>query len=72
MTDPRLIRAESLTPRQRQLIAFVVEGCTNREIATRLRLTEGTVKVHLHNIYRKTGVKNRTALSARFLGHLAA
>jgi len=39
------------------------EGLTNREIARRLRLAEGTVKVHLHHIYRKLGISNRTALA---------
>ncbi len=44
---------DSLTTRER----------TNKEIARRLRLTEGTVKVHLHNIYQKLGISNRTALA---------
>jgi two-component system nitrate/nitrite response regulator NarL len=39
------------------------EGLTNKEIGRRLRLAEGTVKVHLHHIYRKLGIANRTALA---------
>jgi two-component system, NarL family, nitrate/nitrite response regulator NarL len=36
---------------------------TNKEIGRRLRMAEGTVKVHLHHIYRKLGIANRTALA---------
>lgn len=52
-----------LTTRERQIVLVVAEGLTNKEIARRLRLTEGTVKVHLHNIYQKLGISNRTALA---------
>jgi len=37
---------------------------TNREIGNRLGVSEGTVKIHLHNMYRKTAVSNRTSLMA--------
>ena len=49
-----------LTERQRQIILVLAEGITNKEIGRRLGLTEGTVKVHLHRIYRKLGIANRT------------
>jgi DNA-binding NarL/FixJ family response regulator len=54
---------DSLTTRERQIILVLSEGLTNKEIARRLWLTEGTVKVHLHNIYQKLGISNRTALA---------
>ena len=54
---------DSLTTRERQIVLVLAEGLTNKEIARRLRLTEGTVKVHLHNIYQKLGISNRTALA---------
>jgi two-component system nitrate/nitrite response regulator NarL len=54
-----------LTTRERQIVLVLAEGLTNKEIARRLRLTEGTVKVHLHNIYQKLGISNRTALAIR-------
>jgi hypothetical protein len=38
-------------------------GLSNREIGLRLRITEGTVKVHVHNILRKTNLQNRTSLA---------
>jgi len=41
----------------------MAEGLTNKEIAQWLRLAEGTVKVHLHRIYQKLGIANRTALA---------
>ena len=40
----------------------LAEGLSNKDVGRRLNLSEGTVKVHLHNIYSKLGVKNRTAL----------
>ena len=54
---------DPLTTRERQIVLVLSEGVTNREIARRLRLAEGTVKVHLHHIYRKLGIANRTALA---------
>jgi DNA-binding CsgD family transcriptional regulator len=39
-------------------------GLRNKEIARRLGINESTVKIHLHNIYRKAQVSNRTALVA--------
>jgi len=54
-----------LTTRERQIVLVLSEGLTNKEIARRLKLTEGTVKVHLHNIYQKLGISNRTALAIR-------
>jgi two-component system nitrate/nitrite response regulator NarL len=47
----------------RVIIVVVLSGVTNKEIARRLRLAEGTVKVHLHRIYRKLGISNLTALA---------
>jgi two-component system nitrate/nitrite response regulator NarL len=57
-----------LTEREREVMFLVADGLTNKDIARRLRVTEGTIKIHLHNIYRKAAVSNRTALAA--LAHL--
>jgi DNA-binding NarL/FixJ family response regulator len=54
--------AESLTSREIEIVRLVAEGHRNKEIAERLTLTEGTVKVHLHNVYRKLGVGGRLEL----------
>ena len=55
----------ALAPRERELIGLVRRGLRNREIATELGVTEGTVKVYLHSIFDKTGVANRTELAMR-------
>ena len=57
-----------LTQRQAQIVAMLQIGLSNREISDRLGLSEGTVKVHLHRIYQKTGVSNRTQLAAQSIG----
>ena len=55
----------ALAPRERELIRYVRQGLRNREIAKSLGVTEGTVKVYLHAIFEKLGVKNRTELAIR-------
>lgn len=54
--------ADLLTPREIEIVGMVSSGLRNKEIARRLTVTEGTVKVHLHNIYSKLGVNGRVAL----------
>jgi DNA-binding NarL/FixJ family response regulator len=56
--------AERLTARERQVVAGVATGESNREIATRLGLSEITVKHHVSNIFDKLGVSNRAELAA--------
>ena len=58
-----------LTPREREIATLASAGLSNRQIARQSSLVEGTVKIHLHNIYRKLGVKNRTALAALLNGY---
>ena len=55
----------ALAPRERELIRYVRQGLRNREIAKELGVTEGTVKVYLHAIFEKLGVKHRTELAIR-------
>jgi two-component system, NarL family, nitrate/nitrite response regulator NarL len=55
----------ALTPRERDLVDLVRQGLRNREIAARLGVTEGTVKVYLHSIFDKLGVATRTELAIR-------
>jgi DNA-binding NarL/FixJ family response regulator len=50
----------NLTPREKEILAFLTAGKTTREISTDLFLSECTVKAHLTSIYRKLGVANRT------------
>lgn len=55
--------AAILTPREIEIAHEVAEGLSNREIAARLGLKEGTVKLHLHNVYKKLGIGNRVDLT---------
>jgi two-component system, NarL family, nitrate/nitrite response regulator NarL len=55
----------TLAPRERQLVRFVSQGLRNRDIAQRLGVTEGTVKVYLHAVFDKLRVSNRTELAIR-------
>lgn len=54
--------AALLTPREIELVRMLAEGLRNKEIADKLCISEGTVKVHLHNIYEKLKVEGRLAL----------
>ena len=57
--------APPLTRRERELIELVRQGLRNRDIASELGVTEGTVKVYLHAIFDKLQVENRTELALR-------
>jgi two-component system nitrate/nitrite response regulator NarL len=51
-----------LTQREREVVALVRSGLKNREIAQRLSITPGTVKVHLMHVFEKTGARDRFEL----------
>jgi PAS domain S-box-containing protein len=61
----------ALTPRQLEIVRLVAQGLTNGAIATRLFLSEATVKWHLKQILAKTGAANRAEAVARVLGAAA-
>jgi two-component system, NarL family, nitrate/nitrite response regulator NarL len=54
----------TLTDRERQIMRLVSEGLSNKEIGRRLNIADGTIKVHLHNIFQKLEISNRTVLAA--------
>jgi DNA-binding NarL/FixJ family response regulator len=56
-----------LTSREQEVMQLACTGLSNKEIARKLTISEGTVKLHLHKIYDKLQVPNRTALTARFI-----
>lgn len=62
----------NLTPRERQIIGLVGLGASNAQIADQLFLSEHTVKSHIYNIFKKTGVKNRTQAVIWARDHLGA
>jgi len=55
---------EPLTERETQILRMVVQGTSNKAIASRLGLGEGTIKSHLRNIYRKLQVRTRAEAAA--------
>jgi DNA-binding NarL/FixJ family response regulator len=54
-----------LSRREVEVVRAVAQGLRNRQIAERLGIAEGTVKLHLHTVYTKLGVDGRTALLAK-------
>lgn len=56
---------EDLTFQETQIVELMERGFTNKEIALKLSLTEGTVKVYNHTIYQKLQVRNRTQAIVR-------
>ena len=50
----------ALTPRQQEIVALLVLGLSNKAIARQLDISDGTVKQHLHPVFRALGVVNRT------------
>lgn len=55
-------RPTMLSPREQEVVRLVVRGLSNKEVARELSLTEGTVKLHLHSVFKKLGAKNRYGL----------
>lgn len=52
-----------LTPRELEIVRMIARGLRNRTIAEQLLISEGTVKIHLHNIYEKLAVSGRGELA---------
>jgi DNA-binding NarL/FixJ family response regulator len=67
-TDDRQ-RSFGLTRRELEIVAAIVEGCTNRDIAQKFSLSEDTVKHHLTHIFDKLGVSNRLELAMFAVNH---
>jgi LuxR family maltose regulon positive regulatory protein len=61
----RTVRSlDALSTREQEVLRLLADGLSNAEIAERLVVTPGTVKRHLHNLYSKLGVENRTQAAA--------
>jgi DNA-binding NarL/FixJ family response regulator len=56
--------AEPLSDREVEVLGLIARGCTNREAAVKLFISEATVKTHLVHVYAKLGVKDRAAAVA--------
>lgn len=66
--EARTSALDLLSPREREVAQQVVQGRRNREIAQAIHVTEGTIKIYLHNIYRKLGIGSRTELATLVMG----
>ena len=51
----------SLTTREREIVLLAATGLSNKTIAYELKLSAGTVKVHMHNIFQKLGIRTRSS-----------
>jgi RNA polymerase sigma factor (sigma-70 family) len=58
-----------LTDREREIMRLVAQGLSNKAIARQLNVSPGTIKVHLHHIFQKLEINNRTELAALGLSH---
>ena len=63
--DRRKVEQLGLTPREYEVLTALCEGLSNREIASRLFITESTVKTHVSNLLLKLDVSRRTQLIGR-------
>ena len=68
--NPEILRLESISPREMEIIKLVTQGNKNKEIAKKLGISRETVKKHLNNIYKKLSVKSRFELIAKIHNHL--
>jgi len=66
------VRRIDLTPRERQLMALLAQGLKNKEIAWKLGISEGTVKVYLSRLYPKVGANDRFELGLVALKNLSS
>lgn len=60
----------ALTPRDRQILGFLLEGLSNKEMAAQLRLSESAIKAAMQQLFAKTGVRTRSQLVRVALEHL--
>jgi len=60
---------DRLTPKELKIVALIVQGCKNKEIAVRLNTTEQVIKNYLRSIYDKTGVSDRLELALFTIHH---
>jgi DNA-binding NarL/FixJ family response regulator len=60
---------DRLTPKEMKIVALIVQGCKNKQIAMRLTTTEQVIKNYLRSIYDKTGVSDRLELALYTIHH---
>jgi len=57
---------EDLSPREREILELLAEGFANKEIASRMGVTDGTIRWHLRHVYNKLHVRSRTEAALKF------
>ena len=62
--NPSSRHYNALSPREREVMLLAGKGLANKAIALKLDVAEGTIKLHLHRVYQKLGIKSRFALAA--------
>jgi len=63
--NPLLTKTMRVTPREREIIALVTEGLSNKDIASRLHIATHTVKSHVHNILEKLALRTRLQIAKK-------
>jgi DNA-binding NarL/FixJ family response regulator len=56
----------NISPREKEIIVLLLKGKTNKEIADPLFIELSTVKIHIHHIFKKLGIRNRAQLLRLF------
>jgi DNA-binding CsgD family transcriptional regulator len=64
-----LLKTDTLTPREAEITARVLEGLSNRDIAVKLGISDNTLKTHMKHIYGKMGVSNKRDLFMLYIGN---
>ncbi len=62
----QIMNLYKITPQERKIVFFLMEGLLNKEIASKMNISNSTVKNYIYNIYQKTNVKNRVELLQLF------
>ena len=60
------MEVEDLTPREREILELLADGFSNKEIADRMGVSDGTVRWHLRHVYNKLHVRSRTEAALKF------
>ena len=68
-TQPRPIDSIKLTEREREILSLIAAGCSNKLIARKLKITEGTVKVHVKHLLRKLDLASRVEAAVWAVKH---
>lgn len=68
-TPPPASERDRLSPREREILACLARGDTNKEIARHLELSESTVKIHIQNIFKKLGLNSRVQAALYAVEH---